>query len=70
MRMYVEQYTKDETQYAKETSEGLKGLIQVAMKISRLDEFLGRDQPTVITVSGFAYSLLDVVEANLIPFKV
>ena len=50
VRVYVEKYTKDESQYSLETAEGLKGLIEVALKISQLKEFLGRDTPTVITV--------------------
>ena len=33
VRMYVERYTKDETQFKKETAEGLKGLIEVALEI-------------------------------------
>ena len=51
VRMYVERYTKDTSQYEKETSEGLKGLIEVALKLSRLVEFLEREKPTVITVN-------------------
>ncbi|KAF8505060.1 putative PGM2-phosphoglucomutase [Gautieria morchelliformis] len=49
VRMYVERYTKDETQYAKPTAEGLQGLIEVALKISKLTEFTKRSEPTVIT---------------------
>ncbi|TDL26573.1 putative PGM2-phosphoglucomutase [Rickenella mellea] len=49
VRMYVERYTKDEGQYEKETNEGLKGLIEVALKISKLTELLQREKPTVIT---------------------
>jgi phosphoglucomutase len=51
VRLYVERYTKDESQYSKPTAEGLKGLIEVALKLSKLTEFLKRDEPTVITVS-------------------
>jgi phosphoglucomutase len=51
VRLYVERYTKDETQYSKETAEGLKGLIEVALRISKLTEYLEREEPTVITVS-------------------
>ena len=50
VRMYVEKYTQDSKQYGQETAEGLKGLIEVALKISNLKEFLGREKPTVITV--------------------
>ncbi|KAF9511915.1 hypothetical protein BS47DRAFT_1372910 [Hydnum rufescens UP504] len=53
VRMYVERYTKDESQYDKETSEGLKGLIEVALAITKLPEFLGRSKPTVITMQWF-----------------
>ncbi|KAG8898524.1 Phosphoglucomutase-2 [Tulasnella sp. 403] len=49
VRMYVERYTQDQSQYAKETAEGLKGLIEVALEISKLKEYLQRDQPNVIT---------------------
>ncbi|KAH7106182.1 hypothetical protein BKA62DRAFT_689108 [Auriculariales sp. MPI-PUGE-AT-0066] len=50
VRLYVERYTKDASQFEKETAEGLKGLIEVALSISKLKEFLGREKPTVITV--------------------
>ncbi|OBZ74175.1 Phosphoglucomutase [Grifola frondosa] len=52
VRMYVERYVAPEKGAAelnKETQEGLKGLIEVALDISNLKEFLGRDEPTVIT---------------------
>jgi phosphoglucomutase len=54
VRMYVERYVSAEAgpaELAKPAAEGLKGLIEVALEISKLKEFLGRDQPTVITVS-------------------
>ncbi|KAL5492674.1 PGM2 [Sanghuangporus weigelae] len=57
VRMYVEKYTKDASQYTKETAEGLKGLIEVALTISKLKEFLGVEKPTVITVSLFLFVL-------------
>ena len=34
---------------AKDTQDGLKGLIEVALEISQLKEYLGRDKSTVIT---------------------
>ncbi|EJD41772.1 phosphoglucomutase, partial [Auricularia subglabra TFB-10046 SS5] len=49
VRLYVERYTKDAGQFDKDTAEGLKGLIEVALRISKLKEYLGRDKPTVIT---------------------
>lgn len=51
VRMYVERYTKDAAEFGKKTSDGLWGLIEVALQISRLKEFLKRDEPTVVTVS-------------------
>jgi len=52
VRMYVERYVAPEKGVAelkKDTAEGLKGLIEVALEISKLKEFLGREKPTVIT---------------------
>ncbi|KAK0188692.1 phosphoglucomutase [Armillaria mellea] len=52
VRMYVERYVPPEAGPAalkKDAAEGLKGLIEVALEISKLKEFLGRDKPTVIT---------------------
>jgi phosphoglucomutase len=53
VRMYVERYVAPEAGDAAlrgDTAEGLKGLIEVALKISKLTEFLQREKPTVITV--------------------
>jgi len=52
VRMYVERYLAADA--GKEAlslaaSEGLKGLIEVALEVSKLKEFLGVDKPTVIT---------------------
>jgi phosphoglucomutase len=54
VRMYVERYVPADAgaaELAKPTPDGLNSLIEVALEISKLKEFLGRDQPTVITVS-------------------
>ena len=54
VRMYVERYvpaTAGPAELAKSAPEGLRSLIEVAVEISKLKEFLGRDKPTVITVS-------------------
>jgi phosphoglucomutase len=54
VRMYVERYVAADAGAAalsKPAAEGLQSLIEVALKISKLKEFLGRDEPTVITVS-------------------
>lgn len=52
VRMYVERYVAPAAgaaELATETAQGLKGLIEVALEISKLKEFLGREKPTVIT---------------------
>jgi phosphoglucomutase len=52
VRMYVERYVPPEAgkeELSKDAAEGLKGLIEVALEVSKLKEFLGVDKPTVIT---------------------
>ncbi|KAH8928716.1 putative phosphoglucomutase [Atractiella rhizophila] len=49
IRLYVEKYSKDEKEYERDTQEGLKPLIEVALSLSKLEEFTGRKEPTVIT---------------------
>lgn len=52
VRMYVERYLGPEAgkeALALPASEGLKGLIEVALEVSKLKEFLGVEKPTVIT---------------------
>jgi len=52
VRMYVERYVPPEAgerEFARDTGEGLLALIDVALEISKLKHFLGREQPTVIT---------------------
>jgi phosphoglucomutase len=59
VRMYVERYVAPEAgdeELARDTGEGLQALIDVALEISNLREFLGREQPTVITVSDMLFS--------------
>ena len=54
VRMYIERYLSPEAgkeALSKPAAEGLKSLIEVALELSKLKEFLGRDEPTVITVS-------------------
>ncbi|PPQ76249.1 hypothetical protein CVT26_008284 [Gymnopilus dilepis] len=56
VRMYVERYVGPEAgsaELSKPAAEGLKSLIEVALEISKVKEFLGRDEPTVITVCIF-----------------
>lgn len=54
VRMYVDSYLKvadggDVAEYGQPTQEALKELVAIAMDISQLKEFTGRDAPTVIT---------------------
>jgi phosphoglucomutase len=57
VRVYFEKYTKIEKEeykeYELETEKGLKGLIEAVIEASKLKTQLGRDGPTVITVSIF-----------------
>lgn len=58
IRLYVEKYTKDESEYMADTQQGLKPLIEAALQFSKLVDFTGREKPTVITVRPFLlYSL-------------
>nr|ODN91024.1 phosphoglucomutase [Cryptococcus depauperatus CBS 7855] len=51
IRLYVEKYSKDESEYGKDAQDGLKPLIEVALTLSKLKEFIGSEKPSVITVS-------------------
>jgi phosphoglucomutase len=52
VRLYVEKYSKNPEEYGLDAQEGLKPLIEVALGVSKLKEFTGRDKPDVITVSA------------------
>jgi phosphoglucomutase len=52
VRLYVEKYSKDESEYSHDAQDGLKPLIEVALAVSKLKEFTKREKPDVITVSG------------------
>jgi len=52
VRLYVERYVGPEAgekEPSRDTGEGLQALIDVALDVSNLKEYLGREQPTVIT---------------------
>jgi len=49
VRLYVERYSKEESEYGLDAQDGLKPLIEVALEVSKLKEFTGREKPTVIT---------------------
>lgn len=49
VRLYVEKYSRNESEYGEDAQVGLKPLIEVALSLSKLPEFTKRDKPTVIT---------------------
>ena len=49
VRLYLEQYSTDPSQYELDAQEGLKPLIEAALEVSQLQELTGREKPTVIT---------------------
>lgn len=51
VRLYVEKYSKNPEEYPMETAKGLQPLIEVALKISRLEALTGRKEPTVVSSS-------------------
>jgi phosphoglucomutase len=69
VRMYVERYVPaaaGQAALAEPVAEGLKGLIEVALEISKLKEFLGKDKPTVITVS-YGHQYVDMTMTIFFP---
>lgn len=48
-RMYIEQYSDDPSTYDKDAADALGPIIKIALKLSQLQEFTGREKPTVIT---------------------
>jgi phosphoglucomutase len=49
VRLYIEAYTKDASQFEADAQAVLKDIIATALEVSKLQEFTGRDKPTVIT---------------------
>jgi len=49
IRLYVEQYESDVSKQGVDAQQALAPLIKVALDLSKLQEFTGRDKPTVIT---------------------
>jgi phosphoglucomutase len=49
VRMYIERYDDNAENYGKETEEALAPLVKVALELSKLETFLEREKPTVIT---------------------
>jgi len=49
IRLYIEQYTNDKARLQEDAQEALAEITKVALDLSKLKEFTGRDKPTVIT---------------------
>ncbi|XP_072973521.1 phosphoglucomutase, cytoplasmic 2 [Typha angustifolia] len=49
IRVYIEQYEKDSSKTGRDSQEALAPLVDVALKLSKMQEFTGRSAPTVIT---------------------
>lgn len=49
VRMYIEQFELDASKHNLDAQDALRPLIDVALSISKLKEFTGRETPTVIT---------------------
>lgn len=49
IRMYVEAYCADPADFGRDAQDVLRGVIAAALEASKLQEFTGRDKPTVIT---------------------
>ncbi|KAH0864363.1 hypothetical protein HID58_081574 [Brassica napus] len=49
IRLYIEQYEKDASKIGRESQEALSPLVEIALKLSKMEEFTGRSAPTVIT---------------------
>ncbi|XP_072990703.1 phosphoglucomutase, cytoplasmic 2 [Typha latifolia] len=49
IRIYIEQYEKDSSKTGRDSQEALAPLVDVALKLSKMQEFTGRSAPTVIT---------------------
>ncbi|KAK9840335.1 hypothetical protein WJX74_007855 [Apatococcus lobatus] len=49
IRMYIEQYSADTSKHGLDAQEALAPIIKIALDLSKLKEFTGREKPTVIT---------------------
>ncbi|PWZ53659.1 Phosphoglucomutase, cytoplasmic 2 [Zea mays] len=49
IRVYIEQYEKDSSKTGRDSQEALAPLVDVALKLSKMQEYTGRSAPTVIT---------------------
>ncbi|KAM7487752.1 hypothetical protein LguiB_025236 [Lonicera macranthoides] len=49
IRLYIEQYEKDSTKTGRDSQEALAPLVEVALKLSKMQEFTSQSAPTVLT---------------------
>merc|ERR1712070_57553 len=49
IRLYIEQFSADVSTHSQDAQDGLASLIAIALETSKLQEFTGREAPTVIT---------------------
>jgi len=49
IRLYIEQYEADSTKIGRDSQVALAPLVEVALRLSKMEEFTGRSSPTVIT---------------------
>ena len=49
VRMYIEKYEPDVSKQGLMTADVLRSLVDIGLKLSKLEEFTGRSSPTVIT---------------------
>ncbi|MCU0566312.1 MAG: alpha-D-glucose phosphate-specific phosphoglucomutase [Oculatellaceae cyanobacterium Prado106] len=49
LRLYVESYEPNIAKQSQDTQEALSGLIAIANEVAQIQDYTGRDQPTVIT---------------------
>lgn len=49
IRLYVEQYSNDESKFGMDAQDALKPIIDAALEMSQLKSITGRKEPTVIT---------------------
>lgn len=49
MRMYIEKYEPDVEKQRLMTADVLRPLVEIGLKLSKLEDFTGRGSPTVIT---------------------
>jgi len=49
LRVYLERYESDPDKHELETQQTLTPLIQIAEELARIQQFTGRDRPSVIT---------------------